>query len=215
MKTNASSLLLLCLLLLIQSVSAAAPKAPPPTPTVSEAIGLAENHAARAILAGDLKAAQGWSTVAMQLRAGAYLAPFGELASQFTAQLKNLPSFVAAAMVVESTKPTLNWWSNRYQTAAIGAIIRNDPEAFKLALARQTAWETLRHAYDHIHGLAIDKGPTPEELQAVEAWIEGRTLPTDAAETKLVTQLVESKQAQPQLAKLLVILRETPGVASK
>lgn len=213
MNTPRTSFSLLLVLLASTALCSAETPAKAPAkipPTVQEAIGRAEANAAKAIFAGELKDAQGWSTVAMELRAGAYLAPFGELASQFTGQIKNLPTFVQAAMAVEAAQPTTNWWSGRYRSQAVAAVISNDTDAFKLALARQAAWDALQSGYRGVQEKEKTDGtPTPAQFAAVEAWIEAGT------SSPFVDAIAAHEYAVTKLTRLIPLLRGTPGVVSK
>lgn len=192
MNTPRTSFSLLLVLLASTALCSAETPAKAPAkipPTVQEAIGRAE---------------------AMELRAGAYLAPFGELASQFTGQIKNLPTFVQAAMAVEAAQPTTNWWSGRYRSQAVAAVISNDTDAFKLALARQAAWDALQSGCRGVQEKEKTDGtPTPAQFAAVEAWIEAGT------SSPFVDAIAAHEYAVTKLTRLIPLLRVTPGVVSK
>lgn len=116
------------------------------TAGMAKAINGAETLAAKAIQDGNLPAAKGWSEVATQLRLGAYIAPFGELASQFSGQIKNLSSFVVASSEVSAAAPTTEWYRDPFGSATVAAVIGNDVAVFKAAVAKSAIWEALRSA---------------------------------------------------------------------
>lgn len=160
-----------CFLLLFMDAPAAEPMALQPPPSVSAAITAAEGKAAAAVMSGKLADAKAWAEVAMQLRAGQYLAPFGDIAGDFAGQIKNIRSFIGAASDVEAMKPVDSWYNNRFSTAAMNAVfIKNDPAALKLALSQEATWSAMRQAFqfsEHEKKIPL----AAADYQALYVWV--------------------------------------------
>lgn len=146
---------------MLTAADATKPEAPPPT--VSEAITHAEGLAAKAVIAGKLADAKGWAEVSFQLRAGQYIAPFGELAAQFKGHLQKAPEYIMSVMEVEAASQAGSPYHDPYQMSVGVAFFQNDPAAFKLASARSALWRKLVFYQDSIK---------PEQHPAIQQWIE-------------------------------------------
>lgn len=196
--------------LLFADAPAAEPTKPSlPAPTVSEAISAAETKAAAAVLKGNLADAKGWTEVAMQLRAGQYLAPFGDIAGEFAGQIKNARAFIGAAADVEDMKPVSDWYHNRFSSSAMQALfIKNDPAAFKLALVKAEVWSALRNTLHSGQKLTDAKGNEvhitfkPEDYQDLYIWVNdgctgeiGSPAAHDAAALPAVQQAIAPLRA--------------------
>jgi hypothetical protein len=148
-----------------------------PTPTVSEqsdisivqtACRKADELTCKAIMQGDIKAAQAWSTVSIQLKAGMYIQPIADMMNKFSGQLANLDQYAAALVQIERCKP-LDGHGTWYQTDALASFLSNDVEAFKQANARYTAWQLLvpyKYSGDQ-------KAEDLAYYHKVKAWIDG------------------------------------------
>jgi hypothetical protein len=141
-----------------------------------KAIAGAETLAAKAITDGNLTAAKGWSEVATNLRLGMYIAPFGDLASQFSGQVKNLPAFIKASTEVEAAKPITEWYQNPFSSVAVSEVLANNPEGFKRGLVQSAIWSAVsfpgtwdvREEGQKKLMDAMSKGTTKEEAKAIE-----------------------------------------------
>ena len=183
----ASVLLALC----VATCDAATPP-PAAPPTMAQAVEKAEANAAKAIMAGNLKDAQGWAEVSMQLRVGQYMAPMGDLMGAFKDQAKNLPAFITAAIEVDITTPLTSTYNSPFKTAAVVAVMKNDPAALKQALVRDRLWTALWFEMDFDKR---DKTST-ELLTTAKLWIDGNCqtavppgLATHAANTRFTAEL--------------------------
>lgn len=138
------------LLALVVTTRLKAGEPTPPAAGTAELLALVDNNVAKAAERGDADTALKWATVGLQVRAGRYIGPLGELLAQFEPQLKNLSAFIRAAVEVEAAMPTPpleDWWSSTpWQTRQMAALLANDPQAWQLAGARDRAWTAIRRA---------------------------------------------------------------------
>lgn len=135
---------------------------------LNTAIEAAEQNAAKAILKGDLPAAQGWANVVVHLRVSQYVAPLGDLFGQFKGHVGNLTSFISAGISVDSATPVTQYYQNPFRTQSLITFIQNDPEEFRANLARVAMWDLLWQ------GLSYDEREklTPEVLEETRTWIQ-------------------------------------------
>lgn len=132
------------------------------------AIQTAESNAAKAIATGNLKDAQGWAEVSLQLRAGQYIAPLGELTGAFREQVKNIPAFIMTAVEVEAASPVTETLQNPYATGAVLAFMQNNPAAMRTSMAKEKLWRALFNDVDYDQKNKLDIA----KLSAARQWID-------------------------------------------